>query len=114
MNWQSRRTRRSSYFGVFGVQPAPIASRLRARNPTGCPRSHKEGSRLVEPPHRENRVRGELVPIRARMVRDHLVYEGTGSLVSWILGLGQRSSMAVRTGKWVVSLCRCAQPTTGE
>jgi hypothetical protein len=22
--------------------------------------------------------------------------------------------MAVRTGKWVVSLCRCAQPTTGE
>jgi hypothetical protein len=43
----------------------------------------------VELPHRENRVRGELVPIRVRMVRNHLLYEGTGSLVSWILEVGQ-------------------------
>jgi hypothetical protein len=33
---------------------------------------------VVELPHRENRVRGELVPIRVRMVRNHLLYEGTG------------------------------------
>ena len=31
---------------------------------------------------------GELVPIRVRMVRDHLLHEGTGSLVSGILEVG--------------------------
>jgi hypothetical protein len=74
---------------MFSNDPERLARRFeRCTSLTGMATSVRNEKRRGTP-HRENRVRGERVPIRVRMVRNHLLYEGTGSLVCWILEVGQ-------------------------